>query len=301
MIRPPTNSRFPVAEDDESGQALVELMLVVLVSMMIGFAIYEAGTLIHNVSVMNKAVNSASNFAARGASYERIQEQVSAEAENLLSGAFLAQTVSSEPGLVLEVWNPETEMKLGTSTNSEHSYRRQCAESLPPERRGVTPYLFWAQGYELHVGVRYEIGFYVPFLAPITVDIVIADSSRIATQNDLDRDGLVDSREVEYVQWALSEKADAAGMASDTQWTHPVHRDETAVLDSSGPDVDIDGDGDTMGVDPQPYDHDNDNLEDKFDKAEPTDRDNRLTMNPLMGPGVQPDSSDDKWWGGGCP
>lgn len=301
-MMPRPTKQPPPSPTDEEGQALVELMLIVLVTVMVGFGIYEAGALLHNISVMNKAMNSASNYAARGATYERIQEQVSEEAENLLSGAFLAQTVTSDPGLVLEVWNPETGTKLGTHTGSGHTYRSQCPESFAPGRQGVTPYIFWAQGYELRVGVRYEIGFYVPFLAPVTIDTVVSGSTRIAAQNDLDRDGLVDSREAEYVDWAMTKKANASGMISDTQWKHPVHRDEYDTLDSNhGPTLDIDDDGVPWPNDDQLYDRDNDGTEDKFDKAEASDRDNHLTMNPLVGPGVRPDANDNKWWAGRCP
>jgi hypothetical protein len=112
-------------------------------------------------------------------------------------------------------------------------------------------------------------------MGPLTVDGLVWGSQRISAENDLDRDGLRDQYEVEYVQWAMAEEG--AG-----RWKHPVHRDETGDF-TSDPDADHDGDG--VSGDSLPYDYDNDSLEDKMDVE-----DNLLDYNPLVGPlGWHPD------------
>jgi len=298
MPAPINQARSP---GSERGQALVELLLAIIVCSILAVGIYETGALFHNVSIMNQAISSATHYAAQGADVQTIEEAVVDEAENLFSGAFLRQNIASDTGLVIKVKNPETDQQLGEDDDGGHTFRPQCTESLPPEEPRVSPYLFWAQGYEIQLGIRYRIGIYIPFLQALSVDMVLSDSKRITAQNDLDRDGLVDDREAEYVDWAMEEKANVTGLLSDTTWTHPVHRDETATLDTSGDDIDIDGDGDTLAADTQPYDRDNDGIEDQYDKAERSDRVNLLTMNPLVGPGVRPNLNDDKWMGGDCP
>lgn len=284
----------------EDGQALVELMFVVILSFLIGIGIYEVGALVHNLSIMNKALSSASNYASRGAPYSKIKETVVVESNNLIGGAFLEQTLGQDFGVIVEVWNPETNTKLGAYTEGPYTYRKQCSGSLPPNEEYVTPYLFWANGYEIRVGVEYKIGIYVPFIYSIVTSPTLSSSQRINAQNDLDRDGMVDYREAGYVDWAMDQKSSYL-LISDTQWTHPVHRDETATLDSRGGNNDIDGDGNPVSGDTFPFDRDNDGVQDKFDKAEPSAMENRMTMNPLIGPGVLPNTNNWKWWNGSCP
>jgi hypothetical protein len=272
-----------------------------MICFILGYGIYEVGALFHNLSVMNKAVSSSANYATRGASYSKVQNQLIQESENLIGGVFLEQTITSDPGVVLEVWNPETNTKLGASTKGNHTYRPQCSESFPPHENGVTPYLFWAQGYVLKVGVNYKIGVYIPFIGLLSVDTTIADAKRIVTSNDIDRDGMVDTHEAEYVDWAMTKKA-KAGVSSDTKWVNPVHRDEISRFDTAeDPSLDIDGDSIPQVNDTAPYDANNNNVEDRFDKAEKNDRNNHLTMNPLIGPGVVPNQNSNKWWNGSCP
>lgn len=281
---------------EENGQALIELMFVVILSFIMGVGMYEVGALVHNLSVLNKAMDSAANYASRGAPYEKVKEVVILESNNLMGGAFLEQTIENDFGLILEVWNPETNTKLGAYTEGQYTYRSQCSTSFAPRKENVTPYLFWANGYEIRTGVEYKIGIYIPYIYTIVVSPTISSSKIISVQNDLDRDGMVDSREAGYVAWAMEQK-----FPSDTQWKNPVHRDETGSLDSSSIRDDIDGDGDTVQVDPLPFDRDNDRVQDKFDKAEPAMMNNNLTMNPLVGPGVLPGTNDWKWWKGTCP
>lgn len=257
-----------VTEDD--GQALVELLFVIIICFILAVGIYEIGALFHNVTVVNKALSSAAGYAAEGARYPRIQQVMVEETENLLSGAFLAQRVSPK-GLILEIWNPRTNTKLGASSAGSATYRDQCEEKLIPRRETVTPYLFWARGYSIRVGIEYGIGVYVPFLGPITVDTVLAQSKVVQNQNDTDRDGLSDEWEAEYVDWALDEDG-------DTEWGHPKHRDGVGFLDSDN-NVDVDGDGVEENADPEPYDFNDNQVEDKFDKSN-----NLLEYNPLMGP-----------------
>lgn len=254
----------------EDGQALVELLAVIVICFMLAVGIYEAGAVFHNVAVVNKALSSAAGYAAQGAPYPVIQNFVVEEAENLLSGAFLTQRVSPK-GLILEVWNPRTNTKLGAHSTSGMTYRDQCELVFPPGRDTVTPYLFWTQGFTVRVGIEYQVGIYLPFLGPITLDTVLAQTKVIQTHNDSDRDGLADEREAEYVQWGLLQDG-------DTTWKHPRHRDQVEFYDSDN-NVDVDGDGVDLEPDPEPYDFDNNGIEDRFDKS-----DNLLRYNPLIGP-----------------
>lgn len=248
----------------DSGQALVELLFVILFCFILGVGIFEAGVLINNLSIMNTAMDTTAKYAAAGASYDKLQEIVLRESSNLLSGASLVQDISDE-GLVVMVWHPEKDVLLGASGSG----RSQCRTTFLPEHESSTPYLLWAEGYEIRVGAKYAVGFKLPFLGPITVDTVVWGSQLIDSENDLDRDGLRDQYEAEYVQWALAEKGAGA-------WTHPVHRDGTGEF-TTNPSTDVDGDG--VSNDGQPYDFDNDGVEDKFDNG-----DNLLTYNPLVGP-----------------
>jgi hypothetical protein len=291
------NNRY----SNSDGQALVELMLVVVLSFILGIGFYEVGALVHNISVMNKGLSSAANYASRGAPYSKIKEVMLTESKNLLGGAFLEQEVSDDFGLILEVWNPETDSKLGTYTEGNYTYRPTCSKRLPPEKKYVTPYIFWANGYEIRVGVEYDIGIYIPFLGVMSISPTLTSAKRITAQNDIDRDGMVDSREATYVDWALDKKSSLL-LISDTQWRHPVHRDETATLDSKSMNNDLDGDGFSVSGDTYPFDRNNDGVQDKFDKAEATNRDNMMTMNPLVGPGIALGSNPSwKWWDGTCP
>lgn len=255
---------FPPEED---GQALVELMFVVIFCFILGVGIFETGALVNNLSIMNTAMETAANHAAAGAPYERIQEVAVRESVNLMSGPFLAQTVS-EDGIIVEVWHPERNHKLGADDQNGTGYRPHCNDWLLPRRASVSPYIFWSQGYEIRVGINYKIGFYLPFLGTVDLDMLISESKTIDAENDLDRDGLNDHYEVEYVQWAM--RQDGAG-----NWVHPVHRDGTGNFTTSA--ADFDGDG--VSNDDLPFDFDNDGTEDKLDKG-----DNQLQYNPLMGP-----------------
>ena len=252
----------------ESGQALVELLFVILFCFVLGIGIFESGVLINNISIMNTAMDTTAKYAAAGAPYEKLQDVVIRESNNLLAGASLVQEISEE-GLVVQVWHPEYDVKLGSYSGGGTSARPQCNQTLTPENSSTTPYLFWTEGYEIRVGVRYGIGFKLPFMEPITVESLVWGSKLIDAENDLDRDGLRDQYEVEYVQWAMA--ADSAG-----SWRHPIHRDGTGEF-TTNPSTDVDGDG--VSNDSLPFDYDNDEREDKLDKE-----DNLLEYNPLVGP-----------------
>lgn len=252
----------------ESGQALIELIFVILFCFILGVGIFESGVLINNVSIMNTAMDITAKYAASGASYERLQDVINRESNNILTGATLIQEVSDQ-GLVVQVRNPKENVPLGSFQGGGLSVHSQCKNIFTPRENTITPYMFWAEGYEIRVGVEYGIGFEIPFLGPITVDTTVWGSQLIDAENDLDRDGMRDQFEPEYVQWAMA--ADGAG-----SWRHPVHRDGTGEL-ISDPGADMDGDG--VADDKSPYDYDNDGTEDKFDKG-----DNLMEYNPLMGP-----------------
>lgn len=262
-------------ERGERGQALIELMLVILISLMIGIAIYETGALLHNLSVLDEAAHTAVVYASHGADYDTLRGAVSREAVNLMAGGFLEQTVP-RGGLIVEVWNPHTNTVLGQGPNFDRS---QCHGQFPPRRSNVAPYLFWARGYEVRVGLIYRIGFFVPFLQPITTETVVSESAIIQASNDLDRDGMNDHLEAAYVEWVMFDET-AGG---DTQWIHPVHRDglDTHDVDTG---VDIDGDGTSIRFDPKPYDFDDNNVEDQYEQDDGNQTKNRMRFSPLMGP-----------------
>lgn len=246
----------------DRGQALVEMLVIMLISIMIGVGIYEAGAFFHNISVMNAAVETGATYASRGAPFDAIQRGIEEETINLLSGAFLSQYIP-EKGVVIEVWNPTTGNKIAPTAQSQE---------LPPGRQHVAEYMFWAQGYEARVGVIYRIGIYLPFLREIVVEQTIVSTRTIQASNDVDRDGMVDSQEASYVGWRRS-------MDGLPVWKHPLHRDQSDTLDTEQ-DVDIDGDGLSGTSDTFPYDFNNNGTEDKFDEEQ-----NDLQYNPVVGPG----------------
>ncbi len=268
IIRWLTNKLSQALRNSEAGQAIVELMLVVLLCLMIGIGIYETGAFLHNISVINQAVNNAAIYASWGAPISKIKATLVRETDNLLAGAFLAQKVSKQ-GVIVEVRNPKTDQMIAPLPGMAFPFADHT--ELSPGKKNVAEYIFWAQRYEIRVGIVYRIGIYIPFLGPITATNPIVGSHTIQAPNDMDRDGLADSREAEYVLYYLDQ-------TSDTPWVHPMHRDGTGQLDTAG-NADPDGDGTSLGNDNFPYDFDNDGVEDKFDHG-----DNRLNQNPVVGP-----------------
>jgi len=247
--------------NNQGGQAMVEMILVVIISLMIGIGIYEAGAFLHNVSVLSAAVEHAATYASYGAPVEKVEEALIREGRNLLAGAFSHQKFDPQ-GIIIEVWNPVTREKIAPT---------EYSEEFRPYRSRIAEYMFWAAGYEIRVGLNYRAGVYIPFAGPLTIPFTTIVSARtIQAANDIDRDGMVDHYEVEYIAQALA-------IEGDTTWKHPVHRDKTGKID--GPDVDIDGDGMIAAEDEYPYDFKNDGIEDKFAPGE-----NRLDYNPVIGP-----------------
>ncbi len=255
MIRQLTES------GSENGQALVEMVVIVVLALMIGIGIYETGVFLHNVSVLNAAVDHAATYASWGAPVEKIEAALVREGRNLLVGAFSRQEFDPD-GIIIEVWNPVAGEKIAPT---------EFSEEFMPNRSRVAEYMFWAEGYRIKVGLNYRAGIYIPFAGPVTIPFTTIVSSRtIQASNDIDRDGMVDHYEAEYIAHALA-------LEGDTIWKHPVHRDKTGKLD--GPDVDIDGDGTIAAEDDYPYDFTNDGTEDKFAPGQ-----NRLDYNPVIGP-----------------
>ncbi|MGM0380494.1 MAG: TadE/TadG family type IV pilus assembly protein [bacterium] len=260
-MKTPMIQQFINISAEENGQALVEMVVIVIISLMIGIGIYEAGVFLHNVSVLNAAVDHAATYASRGAPVEKIEAALIREGRNLLVGAFSQQEFDPE-GIIIQVWNPATGEKLAPTQNSEY---------FLPRRKRVAEYMFWAEGYEIRVGLNYKAGIYIPFAGPVTIPFTTVTSARtIQAANDIDRDGMVDHYEAQYVAHVLKE-------VEDMKWKHPVHRDETGEIDSR--DVDIDGDGTVSSSDDYPYDFNNDGREDKYSPG-----DNRLNYNPVVGP-----------------
>lgn len=211
----------------EGGQALVELMGIVVICLMIGFGIYEAGVLFHNVSVINQSMETASLYAAQGARMDKIQDLIYDEAGNLMGGALLEQRIiEADEGsnIIVEIWNPATDEPLVTEYTPNQ-------EEFGPRMKNVAPYMFWAQGYEIRVGVYYQIGIYVPFLKAFEISLPIVGSRTIDAPNDIDRDGMVDSREVEYIAYDIY----------PDEWEHPKHRDNYDTMDTTS-GAEIDGD-----------------------------------------------------------
>ncbi|MFB6354998.1 MAG: TadE/TadG family type IV pilus assembly protein [bacterium] len=233
----------------ESGQAMIELLGIMFICIMIGVGIYEAGSFFHNVSVMNHAMENAATYAAQGAPMDEIKEMVEREGANLMAGALLQQTILMEDtdsdtasSIIVEIVNPRTNKTL------THGYRDYedihgpfDGEDYSPNRENIAPYVFWAQGYEVRVGVYYRIGIYVPFVKSFVVEQPIVGSRIIQASNDVDRDGLVDSQEIEL----FGEEMDQDGQA----WDHPKHRNDDSpsehdVLDSdSTARIDMDEQG----------------------------------------------------------
>jgi len=163
MIFPKIPFNIKSYPEPERGQALVELMVVILISLMVGIGIYEAGAFFHNVSVINRAVETGASYASYGADFETVRDVIHRETLNLISGAFLSQFIP-EQGVIVEVWNPISGNKLAPSSH---------ADEFPPNRRTVAEYMFRAQGYEIRVGVIYRIGITVPLVRNIVVEQTI--------------------------------------------------------------------------------------------------------------------------------
>jgi Flp pilus assembly protein TadG len=270
---------------NEDGQALVELAFVLVFTLMVGYGFYEVGALIHNLSVMQKSIDTVADYATKGASIEKLREEMIESSENLLSTAFIQQDIG-EKGIIIEIWNPHTGQKLGAYSENGLNYREQCSQTLAPRSRHVTPYIFWARGYEFRLGVRYTVGIFIPFLGNLITVRTMSSTRTMRSQNDLDRDGLVDSREANYVNWRMNQPG---GPGDD--WTHPRHRDSNPNYDSDA-GVDIDGDGNSISSDTAPYDYNNNGTGDMFEPASASAgvMTNLLYYNPLVGPdGWDPD------------
>lgn len=263
----PGTDRGPSPVAGQDGQALIELMLIVVLCIIIGFGIYEGGILFHNISVMNRGISRAASYAAHGASMEHINRSVTHEAKNLMGSAWIAQRADTE-GIKVQIVNTENDTLIGPT---------QYSDLFEPGKQLVTSYLFWAQGYEVRVSLGYRIAWNLPYIRTFYVPLRITGSQAILAPNDIDRDGLVDHREQAYVEYALAEDYPTGYSNGDTVWIHPVHRDGYDTLDTD-PDADVDGDSLTTN-DTFPYDFDNDAVEDKYDPG-----DNQMEYNPRLGP-----------------
>lgn len=256
-------TRSDTKRDSEEGQALVELLVIMLICLMMGIGIYEAGAFFHNVAVLNRAVETGATMASHGAPFTEVENAIVQESKNLLAGAFLSQTIP-ENGVMIEVWNPISGNQIAPT---------QQATEFHPGKPNVAEAMFRAQGYEVRVGVMYRIGILIPFLPPIVVDQTIVGTRTIQSPNDTDRDGMVDSQEAGLLQWCTGDS-----------WSHPVHRDLQDTMDTD-PGADIDGDGLSGGGDSMPYDFNNNATEDRFDEDNrqgPSEND--LQLNPVVGP-----------------
>lgn len=227
------------AASSEEGQAFVELMAVIMICTIMGFGIYEAGVLFHNVNVMNNVMELGASHAARGAPWPEVQQVIYDEGTNLMDGAFLEYKLPDAPGntsnIIVEIWNPRTDEPLVTEYTPN-------ASKFEPRRERIVPYMFWAQGYEIRVGTHLEIGIYVPFIRAFTLSTEIVGSRTIQASNDSDRDGMFDQYESEYGDWYAEE---GFGLHDDgDRWKHPVHRDGYGVVDSDST-ANVDGDTET--------------------------------------------------------
>jgi hypothetical protein len=250
-------------EKADGGQALVEVLVIMIICLMIGVGIYEAGAFFHNVAVMNSAVESAATVASHGAPFRKVERIVVRESKNLLAGAFLSQYIP-EKGVIVEVWNPVSGNQLAPT---------QHADQFHPGEPFVAEAMFRARGYEVRVGVIYRIGITMPFLQPIVVEQTIVGTRTIQSPNDIDRDGMVDSQEAALLQ-----------SCTGNSWSHPVHRDQQNTLDAES-GADIDGDGLAGGSDSLPYDFNNNGIEDRMDEDNRQGpRENDLIFNPVVGP-----------------
>ncbi len=237
----------------QSGQAIVELAVVIFVCLAMAFGIFEIGVYIHNISVLNRAADSASLYASYGAPIENIEEVFVSESSNLLYSAFIYQELDTAQ-LFVDIYNPYTGDKIAPLETTDFPFDQP---RLEPARELIAPYLFWAQGYEIEIGLNYLVGFQIPFLRALTASRPIVSRRVIQTANDLDRDGLVDSWEAGYLLWFLDQ-------TGDTEWVHPSHLDYTGEVDSV--------------IQPD-YDHSGSGIENKFDPGN-----NLLYQNPAIGP-----------------
>ncbi len=236
-----------------SGQALVELVAIIIICLLMAFGIFELGAYLHNISVLHRSTDNASLYASYGAPIERIKEVFELESANLLSTPFLYQQLDLDQ-LFVEIWNPYSGEKIAPLDSTDFPFDKP---RLEPAIEGVASYLFWAQGYEIRVGLAYRVGIYIPFLGPLALSRPIGSTRVIQTSNDLDRDGLVDAWEPGYLLYYLDQ-------TGDTEWIHPSHLDYTGQFDA---DINVD------------YDYNNSGIENKFDAGN-----NLLYQNPAVGP-----------------
>jgi len=278
----------------ESGQAMVEFIVVVMFCLIFMIGSYEVGILFHNYTVMSGAMRDAAWATSLGAPDDVVMQLVLDETKNLFVTGFLNYDVSEDIGLAIEVWNDNYDIAPSPSIWSNHaSYNGYWPEPWMGNKGDVSgfadktlrrsEYIFRAEGYNIRVGMVLVIGFYIPVLQQVSVyRQTVTASQRIQVKNDLDEDGMVDIYEPE---WFWGQKAEGA------LWRPYSHRDGAPpngiylpngyYLDDED-DTDNDGDGTQNNLESSPsynyrYDYDNDGITDKFDTG------NRI-RNPLIGP-----------------
>lgn len=277
-----------------TGQAMVEFVVVVMFCLVFMIGSYEVGILFHNYTVMSGAMRDAAWAASLGAPDDVIMQLVLDETKNLFVTGFLNYDVDTSVGLAIEVWNDKYNIapkpNIWTNHFGFNGYWPQpwmCdkGDTTDATRNQLlrAEYIFRAEGYNIRVGMVLTIGFYIPVLQQVSVfRQTITASQRIQVKNDLDEDGMVDIYEPE---WFWGQKNEAAF------WRPYSHRDGAPpggmiffngrYLDDEE-DTDNDGDGIRNNLEQSPsyeyrYDYDNDGISDKFDT------DNRI-RNPLIGP-----------------
>lgn len=294
------NSRSPHARRGrEGGQALIELLAVVVIFSFLGIATLEAAVLYRNLNVVSNGLKEATWAAAYGAHDREINRILDDMALNLLGGAFLAYTAES---FVIEVHQP-----AGDTVRSEN-YIAPFDDLTRDEvfsggkRNQRAAYLYRAEGMSVRLGLLFEIGYFVPFFGTnqmISVRLPLAVAQPVAVRNDEDRDGLVDLYEPELFVAALglpwsplshidfndSEAADP----QDTAGENPVSDTPARVWSNI--------DGDTLyDINDPPgaqgalvifafnYDWNNDGIEDRYEAPAANAADTRTMINhPVIG------------------
>lgn len=297
-----TTSRH-AGKSGEKGQAIVELLAVVVIFAFVGLAVLETGMLYHNMNVLSNGLKEATWAASYGAHNDKISMIMNDAAEDIVLGAFMMHRSDT---FQVSVWQPGNDtgtVETAIDPLSPTEPVKFTGHMLVNGRASRAANLYRAEGYSIRLGVTYTVSFFVPLFgsAPLfSARIPLTVSEPIHATNDEDRDGLVDLYEPELL-------LGAAGLLSYAPLSHLDNGASDTPLAS---DLDIDGDGrldidedtpvaygqgisgDRATISNWQYDFDNDNenstlvsREDKYEKASTsTDTQSRLRHPVIGGP-----------------
>jgi len=233
------------------GQALIEIIFVVLLFMFIGMMVYETGILYYNVNMVSNSLKQAVWLASLGATDEEIINVITAVDEHLLKSVFMEHQVSD---FALEVWakTPGGEYDIAPLVSDDQF----SPGTYNASTRRRAAYIWRAQGLNVRLSLNYKIGYVSPYFGATPVILVtmpLSASQAVMVRNDEDHDGLVDLYEPELF------------LPREGTYTALCHTDSGGVSDKLAYDIDNDAVPDTDESGFSMYDYDNDYTLDIYD------------------------------------